>query len=123
MHGLALVFGNLQPPQQCGIAPAAYLTITKLTDNQVVCPLTGCSTILTSPFAQIGPVPLPALGMLGYGSVAAFSWLGTKQAYDLTYRWRPTASRLRQLAITQQAILLGATTSTVQVKCEFGAVS
>jgi hypothetical protein len=87
-------------------AHAAYLTITKLTDNQVVCPVGGCSSILNSPFAQIGPVPLPALGMLGYGSVAACSWLGAKQAYDLSFQL-PTASRLRQLASTQQAILLG----------------
>lgn len=87
-------------------AHAAYLTITKLTDNQVVCPVGGCSSILNSPFAQIGPLPLPALGMLGYGSVAACSWLGAKQAYDLSFQL-PTASRLRQLASTQQAILLG----------------
>lgn len=54
-----------------GTALTGYLTWSKLTNNHVVCPLSGCTSILSSPYAQIGPVPLSALGLLGYATVAS----------------------------------------------------
>lgn len=68
---------------------AGYLLWTKLTNAAVLCPVGGCSSILNSPYAQIGPLPLPALGVLGYSSVAGASWLARQQrrgdaAFDAT---------------------------------------
>lgn len=54
-----------------GMALTGYLTWSRLTNNYVVCPLSGCTSILASPYAQIGPVPLSALGLLGYTTVAS----------------------------------------------------
>lgn len=54
-----------------GTALTGYLTWSKLTNNHVVCPMSGCTSILSSPYAQIGPVPLSALGLLGYATVAS----------------------------------------------------
>lgn len=51
-----------------------YLTWSKLTNAPVVCPVAGCSSILDSPYSQIGPAPLSALGLLAYGSVAFLSF-------------------------------------------------
>jgi hypothetical protein len=82
---------------------AAYLMWSKLTSNEVVCPVAGCSTILSSPYAQIGPFPLPALGMAAYGSVAALSLIASLQE-----KQSRITKRLDSLATSQRAILAGA---------------
>lgn len=53
-----------------GLADATYLTYEKLTGGSLVC---GggfdCGQVLTSPYSQIGPIPLSALGMMYYATV------------------------------------------------------
>lgn len=87
----------------CTLPFSAYLTWSKLTNNEVVCPVAGCSTILSSPYAQIGPFPLPALGMAAYGSVAALSLMASLQEKQARM-----TKRLDSLATSQRAILAGA---------------
>jgi len=87
-----------------GTALTGYLTWSKLTNNHVVCPLSGCTSILSSPYAQIGPVPLSALGLLGYATVASLCFcsiaLKSQRSDDVLQEsvW---------LTRTQQGILYG----------------
>lgn len=58
-----------------GFVITGYLTWSKLTNSAVTCPVgdpSGCSNILNSAYASVLGLPLPLLGMLGYGAVA---WL------------------------------------------------
>jgi uncharacterized membrane protein len=55
-----------------GLVDAIYLTVEHLIGETAGCIVTsGCSEVLGSKYASIGPVPLAALGALGY--FAAFS--------------------------------------------------
>eukprot|EP00929_Paragymnodinium_shiwhaense_P110339 TRINITY_DN77273_c0_g1_i1.p1 TRINITY_DN77273_c0_g1~~TRINITY_DN77273_c0_g1_i1.p1 ORF type:complete len:408 (-),score=54.70 TRINITY_DN77273_c0_g1_i1:90-1313(-) len=58
-----------------GIADTAYLTAVKLGLFPLMCPTSGetCSTVLNSPYASLGPIPLAALGVLAYGGVFVLS--------------------------------------------------
>ncbi|MEP7147759.1 MAG: vitamin K epoxide reductase family protein [Acidobacteriota bacterium] len=50
-----------------GLADATYLTVHQFTAEPVPCSLiTGCETVLTSPYAEIGGVPLAAFGAAAY---------------------------------------------------------
>ncbi len=50
-----------------GLADATYLTVHHFTAEPVPCSLiTGCETVLTSPYAEIGGVPLAAFGAAAY---------------------------------------------------------
>jgi uncharacterized membrane protein len=50
-----------------GVADATYLTIHHLTAEPVPCSIiSGCETVLTSPYAEIAGVPLAAFGALAY---------------------------------------------------------
>ena len=50
-----------------GLADAAYLTVHHLTAEPVPCSLiSGCETVLTSPYAEIAGVPLAAFGAVAY---------------------------------------------------------
>jgi uncharacterized membrane protein len=65
--------------------------------------MSGCSSILDSPYSQIGPAPLSALGVLAFGSVAFLSFcsIALKQQDEqasLANVWLPRA---------QQGILYG----------------
>ena len=86
----------------CDARVAAYLTWSKLTSNEVVCPVAGCSSILSSQYAQIGPVPLPALGMLGYGSVAVLSVLSAFKGAS-----SEVSRKMNTPMSSEQAILAG----------------
>lgn len=87
-----------------GTALTGYLTWSKLTNNHVVCPLSGCTSILSSPYAQIGPVPLSALGLLGYATVASLCFCSMAIKSE-----RPTDVLQASLWLTraQQGILYG----------------
>jgi uncharacterized membrane protein len=55
-----------------GLADASYITYEKFAHVVPTCVLTGifkCSTVLESPWASIGPVPLSLLGMGFYATV------------------------------------------------------
>ena len=50
-----------------GLADAVYLTVHHLTAEPVPCSLiSGCETVLTSPYAEMGGIPLAAFGALAY---------------------------------------------------------
>ncbi|XP_065857464.1 thiol-disulfide oxidoreductase LTO1 isoform X2 [Euphorbia lathyris] len=58
-----------------GFLETAYLTYLKLTDSDAFCPIGGgtCGDILNSDYAVVFGVPLPAIGIIAYGLVAALS--------------------------------------------------
>ena len=50
-----------------GLADATYLTIHHLTAEPVPCNIVaGCETVLTSPYAVLGGIPLAAFGGVAY---------------------------------------------------------
>src|ERR1044072_3212310 len=50
-----------------GLADALYLTIQHVTGQSLRCTvISGCSEVLSSPYAQVGPVPLAAVGAAAY---------------------------------------------------------
>ena len=50
-----------------GLADGIYLTVHHLTAEPVPCSIVaGCETVLTSPYAEIGGVPLAAFGAIAY---------------------------------------------------------
>jgi uncharacterized membrane protein len=62
-----------------GLADSIYLTVTHLTGEDVTCiASSGCSEVLSSAYASVGPIPLGAFGALGY--FVAFS-LATLAAF------------------------------------------
>ncbi len=70
-----------------GLADAVYLTVEHLAGRSVRCTVTsGCSEVLSSSYATVGPVPLAALGALAY--FAVFS-LATLAAFGYTAAHKP----------------------------------
>lgn len=62
-----------------GLADSIYLTVTHLTGEDAACfASSGCSEVLSSAYASVGPIPLGAFGALGY--FVAFS-LATLAAF------------------------------------------
>ena len=50
-----------------GLGDAVYLTVQHITGASLRCTIiSGCSEVLSSPYAQIGPVPLAAVGAAAY---------------------------------------------------------
>ena len=50
-----------------GLADAIYLTVEHITGATLRCSIiSGCSEVLSSPYAQVGPVPLAAVGAAAY---------------------------------------------------------
>src|ERR1700694_2327079 len=59
-----------------GLADALYLTVKHLTGESFRCTIiSGCSEVLSSPSAQIGSVPLAAVGATAYFTVFSLSIL------------------------------------------------
>jgi uncharacterized membrane protein len=56
-----------------GILNTAYLTWVKLSNNGV-CGTVGCDTVLTSPYANVGDLPLTGLGLVSYVVVALLAF-------------------------------------------------
>ena len=59
-----------------GICVTAYLTWVKLSNNGA-CGTESCQIVLTSPFANVGNIPLTGLGLLSYVGVAAMAFAPT----------------------------------------------
>ncbi|WP_373542183.1 vitamin K epoxide reductase family protein [Chamaesiphon sp.] len=59
-----------------GICVTAYLTWVKVSNNGV-CGTEGCQIVLTSPYANVGNLPLTGLGLLSYVAVAAMAFAPT----------------------------------------------
>ncbi|HEX8634043.1 MAG TPA: vitamin K epoxide reductase family protein [Pyrinomonadaceae bacterium] len=70
-----------------GLADAVYLTVEHLTGRSVRCTVTsGCSEVLSSPYATIGGYPLALLGALAYFtafSLATLAAFGSRRAGNL----------------------------------------
>lgn len=50
-----------------GLGDAIYLTIQHITGASLRCTIiSGCSEVLSSPYAQVGPFPLAAIGAAAY---------------------------------------------------------
>lgn len=59
-----------------GLADALYLTVQHLTGQSLRCTfISGCSEVLSSPYAQIGSIPLAAVGAGAYFTVFSLSIL------------------------------------------------
>ena len=59
-----------------GLADALYLTIEHVTGQSVKCTIiSGCSEVLSSPYAVVGGVPLAAVGAAAYFSVFSLAIL------------------------------------------------
>lgn len=59
-----------------GLADSIYLTVEHLTGQTLRCTIiSGCSEVLSSPYAHIGSLPLAALGAIAYFTVFDLSIL------------------------------------------------
>ena len=59
-----------------GLADAIYLTAQHLTGESLRCTIiSGCSEVLGSPYAQVGPVPLASIGAVAYFTVFSLATL------------------------------------------------
>ena len=59
-----------------GLADALYLTVQHLTGQSLRCTIvSGCSEVLSSPYSQIGPIPLAAVGAFAYFTVFSLAIL------------------------------------------------
>jgi len=59
-----------------GLGDAVYLTVEDLTGQTLRCTIiSGCSEVLSSPYAHIGSVPLAAIGALAYFTVFSLATL------------------------------------------------
>lgn len=70
-----------------GLADAGYLTVKHLTAEPVPCTIvSGCETVLTSEYAQIGDIPLAAFGAAAYFiafSLAILAAFGNRTMWTL----------------------------------------
>ena len=70
-----------------GLADAIYLTVEHLTGQSLRCTIiSGCSEVLSSSYAHIGPIPLAAIGAFAYitvFSLAILSVFGYRSAGSL----------------------------------------
>lgn len=64
------------------MADAGYLTVQHISGRSVPCTLSGCSEVLSSPYASIRGYPLAGLGAIAYfvvfslATLAAFGYRG-----------------------------------------------
>jgi len=79
----AVIYGIAAFVSLIGLADSIYLTVEHLSGRSVRCTITsGCSEVLSSPYATVRGYPLAALGALAYFAVfslatlAAFGYKG-----------------------------------------------
>ena len=58
-----------------GLADAIYLTVQHMTGQSVRCTLSGCSEVLSSPYATVGGMPLALIGAAAYFTVFSLATL------------------------------------------------
>ena len=59
-----------------GLTDAIYLTVQHITGATLRCTIvSGCSEVLSSPYAQVGPLPLAAIGAAAYFTVFSLAIL------------------------------------------------
>jgi uncharacterized membrane protein len=81
-----------------GLADALYLTIEHLTGQSVRCTIiSGCSAVLSSPYAVVAGIPLAAIGAAAYFTVFSLAILTL-----FSYHW--AGKIMRVMVITMFAI-------------------
>src|SRR5436190_22697936 len=71
-----ILYGIVAVVSLIGLADSIYLTIQHITGESVRCTITsGCSEVLSSPYAVIGGVPLALVGALAYFTVFSLATL------------------------------------------------
>ena len=64
---IVLLYGVAALVSLIGLADSIYLTVEHLSGRSVRCTITsGCSEVLSSPYASVGGYPLAGLGALAY---------------------------------------------------------
>jgi uncharacterized membrane protein len=71
----ALLYGIAACVSLIGLADAIYLTVEHLSGRSVRCTLSGCSEVLSSPYASVRGFPLAAIGALAYFTVFSLATL------------------------------------------------
>ena len=99
-----------------GLADALYLTVQHLTGESLRCTLiSGCSEVLSSPYAQIGSIPLAAIGATAYFTVFSLSILAA-----FGYRFvRPLLSALVALMFVMTLWLLYLQAFVIRHFCQY----
>ncbi|CAE7212037.1 LTO1 [Symbiodinium sp. CCMP2592] len=98
-----------------GAVDCAYLTYSKVTQVPLACPVEGgCTEVLNSSYASIGPLPLSALGLVAYLAVAALSV--SRQNKELVF-WLCLTMALSSLGLTGILIFV------LQAPCPYCAAS
>src|SRR5882762_2760441 len=73
---VTLLYGVAACIALVGLADSLYLTIQHITGESVRCTITsGCSEVLSSPYAVVGGVPLALVGALAYFTVFSLATL------------------------------------------------
>jgi uncharacterized membrane protein len=86
-----------------GLADSLYLTIQHVTGQSVRCTvIAGCSEVLSSSYATIGPIPLAALGAVAY--FTAFS-LATLSIFGYTSARKLLAALVAVMCLTSLWLL------------------
>ena len=76
MRRTAILYGLAALVSLIGLADAIYLTVEHLSGRSVRCTLvSGCSAVLSSPYATVRGYPLAALGAAAYFSVFSLALL------------------------------------------------
>ena len=72
----ALLYGLMALVSLVGLADAIYLTVEHLSGRSVRCTITsGCSEVLSSPYATVRGYPLAAIGAVAYFVVFSLATL------------------------------------------------
>jgi uncharacterized membrane protein len=71
----SLLYGIASIVSLVGLVDAIYLTVEHLSGRSVRCTLSGCSEVLSSPYASVRGVPLAGLGALAYFTVFSLATL------------------------------------------------
>ncbi|MCO5561981.1 hypothetical protein L7F22_015607 [Adiantum nelumboides] len=77
-EGFVADYGVVAGLATAGFAETVYLTYMKLLGGPVSCPIGGgsCDDVLNSDYSLVFGVPLPAIGVVAYGTVAVLGVLG-----------------------------------------------
>ncbi len=97
----------------CGFLDATYLTLEHFRGSIPPCTLaSGCETVLTSPYAVIGPVPVALLGACYYVAILFGAILVYQTKNEKLLIWLARATALGFLAslyfFSLQAFVIGA---------------
>ncbi|NJM58268.1 MAG: hypothetical protein HC857_13675, partial [Synechococcales cyanobacterium RU_4_20] len=69
-----------------GTLLTGYLTILKLTGGEAFCPTTGCSTVLSSSYAEVLGLPLALFGCVAYSTTGLLAGRAVAMAQTGEFR-------------------------------------